>query len=141
MKEITFRSHFDNTKLRATMTRLYYWLMKLFVISHIYYGDVSVAQSFCNQVIASISNDKNLAEDFIFLKGVALLQVKPGSENQSGIENLRVLSTVTTHSTKLWRWKVSYFNRFSLSCGKRSLELSFSKIVIVISFTINTFSL
>ncbi|XP_047139337.1 tetratricopeptide repeat protein 37 isoform X2 [Hydra vulgaris] len=108
----TIHNRLDETKMRATMTRLYYWLMKLFVVSHIYYGDVLLAQSFCNQVISSISNDKNLSEDFIFLKGVSLLQVKPGSDNQSGLENIRYLSTITQNA-ELWRWKfLSHLYKF-----------------------------
>lgn len=90
----------------TTYSRLYSWMMKSFVLTSIYYGDVTAAQTFCDKIIMSLNGDKT-QEDFLFLKGLAKNQLQhPNLERESSHENLPFMATVASRSSAPWIWQI-----------------------------------
>ena len=88
--------------------------MQSYVMANIYYGEVSTAHSFCNQIIpslngdnTSLNGDNKAQEKFIFLKGLATTQENFMKGDVSGLENVRVMAALATKNMVVWKWKVS----------------------------------
>ncbi|XP_066915937.1 superkiller complex protein 3-like [Clytia hemisphaerica] len=85
---------------------LYSWMMQLYVISNIYFGDVDFAQMFADKVLPSLKGDEKAFEDFVFLKGLATIQENLSKGDHVSIENVRVMATLATKTAENWKWTI-----------------------------------
>ena len=91
---------------------LYSWMMQLYVISNIYFGDVNFAQMFADKILPSLKGDEKAFEEFVFLKGLATIQENLSKGDQVSIENVRVMATLATKTAENWKWTVSLLISF-----------------------------
>ena len=104
---------------------LYSWMMQLYVISNIYFGDVNFAQMFADKILPSLKGDEKAFkntnslkgdekafEEFVFLKGLATVQENLSKGDQVSIENVRVMATLATKTAENWKWTVSLLISF-----------------------------
>lgn len=80
--------------------------MQLYVLTNIYYGDIAVAQAFCDNVLPTLKGDNKAFEEFVFLKGLASIQESMLKEDDPSIENIRVMATLASKSLDDWKWQV-----------------------------------
>jgi len=85
---------------------MFTWMMQLYLISHIYYGDVSLAQNFADKVLPSFKGDQRAFENLIFLKGLAGTQEGLARDNELSLENVNVMATLAMKASECWKWKV-----------------------------------
>ena len=96
---------------------LYTFMMQLSVLSHVYYGDTTFAQTFVLNVLPSFKANERAFNEFIFLKGLASAQESLSKGEQVSIENVRVMTSLASKTTsENWKWIVSLFvSELSLS--------------------------
>lgn len=80
--------------------------MQLYVLSNIYYGDINVAQSFCDKVLPTLKGDNKIFEEFVFLKGLASIQENVIKGGEPAMENIRVMATLALKVETDWKWQV-----------------------------------
>ena len=86
---------------------LYTFMMQLSVLSHIYYGDKTFAQTFIMKVLPLFKSNERAFNDFIFLKGLASAQESLSKGEQVSIENVRVMASLASKTTnEQWKWTV-----------------------------------
>ena len=103
------KSSNSNSKHASMYTSLYSWTMKCFVTAHVFFGEVKTAHAFCNQIIPSLSGDKQRQEQFIFLKGFASMHEDILKKDGPALENLRVMAALTATDTATWKWTILSF--------------------------------
>lgn len=95
-----------DTLILNQYSNLYSWMMQLYVINNIYYGDNKLAQSFADKVLPSLKGDNKAFEEFVFLKGLSSIQEDLSKGDQLSLENIRVMMLLATKTAERWKWMV-----------------------------------
>ena len=90
----------------AITTNLYTWMMKQFVLTELYHGDGRQGEMICDRLIPSFSGDTPLREDFLFMKGMCVIQQALSTGNTPGFDVIRPMVALATLDKQSWKWMV-----------------------------------
>ena len=90
----------------AITTNLYTWMMKQFVLTELYHGDGRQGEMICDRLIPSFSGDAPLREDFLFMKGMCVIQQALFTGSTPGFDVIRPMVALATLDKQSWKWMV-----------------------------------